>query len=93
MSNGGEEEEGQEEGEGRGVGEEAGGKEVRHREEEAPQPAPLVGWFVMPSKSKAQAKLMKAAAHSKKFAKKAGVPQKVAKHYVAADKGRPSLKK
>lgn len=36
----------------------------------------------MPSKSPAQKKLMQAAAHSKKFAKKVGVPQKVAKEYV-----------
>jgi hypothetical protein len=40
----------------------------------------------MPSKSKPQAKLMRAAAHDKGFAKKAGVPQSVAKEYVAADK-------
>lgn len=40
----------------------------------------------MPSKSKSQADLMKAAAHNKEFAEKAGVPQKVAKDYVAADK-------
>jgi hypothetical protein len=40
----------------------------------------------MPSKSKAQKKLMQAAAHNKEFAKKVGVPQKVAKEFVAADK-------
>ena len=40
----------------------------------------------MPSKSKAQHKLMEAAAHSKAVAKKTGVPQKVAKEFVAADK-------
>jgi hypothetical protein len=40
----------------------------------------------MPSKSPAQKKLMQAAAHNKEFAKKAGVPQKVAKEFVAADK-------
>lgn len=40
----------------------------------------------MPSKSPAQAKLMQAAAHSASFAKKAGVPQKVAKEFVKADK-------
>lgn len=40
----------------------------------------------MPSSSKRQRKLMNAAAHNKDFAKKAGVPQKVAKKYVRADK-------
>jgi hypothetical protein len=40
----------------------------------------------MPSKSKAQAKLMAAAAHNKAFAKKVGIPQKVAKEYNKADK-------
>lgn len=41
----------------------------------------------MPSKSPAQARLMAAAAHDKKFAKKAGVPQSVAKDFNRADKG------
>jgi hypothetical protein len=40
----------------------------------------------MPSKSKAQERLMAAAAHNKAFAKKVGVPQKVAKEYNKADK-------
>jgi len=40
----------------------------------------------MPSKSKAQAKLMRAAAHNKAFAKKVGVSQKVAKEFENADK-------
>lgn len=40
----------------------------------------------MPSKSPEQARLMRAAAHNPKFAKKAGVPQKVAKEFVRADK-------
>lgn len=40
----------------------------------------------MPSKSKKQAKLMRAAAHDKDFAKKVGVPQKVAKDFAKADK-------
>lgn len=40
----------------------------------------------MPSKSAAQKRLMQAAAHNPKFAKKAGVPTSVAKEYVAADK-------
>lgn len=39
----------------------------------------------MPSKSSAQARLMAAAAHNPKFAKKAGVPQKVAKEFNRAD--------
>lgn len=40
----------------------------------------------MPSKSTQQKKLMQAAAHNKDFAKKVGVPQKVAKEFAAADK-------
>lgn len=51
----------------------------------------------MPSKSPAQARLMAAAAHSPTFAKKAGVPQSVAKDFNAADAGtgiiRPKRKK
>jgi len=39
----------------------------------------------MPSKSAAQAKLMAAAAHNPAFAKKAGVPVKVAKEFNKAD--------
>ena len=42
----------------------------------------------MPSKSPAQARLMAAAAHNPKFAAKAGVPQKVAKEFNAADAAR-----
>ena len=42
----------------------------------------------MPSKSPAQARLMAAAAHNPKFAKKAGVPQSVAKEFNAADKAK-----
>lgn len=44
----------------------------------------------MPSKTPKQAKLMRAAAHNPAFAKKVGVPTKVAKEFVAADtrKGR-----
>ena len=41
----------------------------------------------MPSKSAKQARLMAAAAHSKDFAKKVGVPMKVAKEFNKADKG------
>lgn len=39
----------------------------------------------MPSKSPAQARLMAAAAHNPKFAKKTGVPRAVAKEFNAAD--------
>ena len=42
----------------------------------------------MPSTSPAQARLMAAAAHDPKFAKKVGVPQEVAKEYNQADKGK-----
>ena len=42
----------------------------------------------MPSKSKAQAKLMAAAAHNPAFAKKVGVPVSVAKEFNQADKGK-----
>lgn len=40
----------------------------------------------MPSKSPKQKRLMQAAAHNAAFAKKVGVPQSVAKEFVAADK-------
>lgn len=46
----------------------------------------------MPSKSKQQARLMAGAAHSKSFAKKVGVPMKVAKEFNQADKGTGILK-
>ncbi len=39
----------------------------------------------MPSKSPAQRRLMAAAAHSRSFAKKVGVPMKVAKEFNRAD--------
>ena len=39
----------------------------------------------MPSKTPAQKRLMQAAAHNKAFAKKVGVPVKVAKKFVRAD--------
>ena len=47
----------------------------------------------MPSKSKAQATLMKAVAHSPSFAKKVRVPVSVGKEFMAADKavGRKKL--
>ena len=40
----------------------------------------------MPSKSPKQARTMRAAAHDPKFAKKIGIPQKVARKFVAEDK-------
>lgn len=40
----------------------------------------------MPSKSPEQARLMHAAAQDPEFARKAGVPQKVAREYARADK-------
>lgn len=40
----------------------------------------------MPSKSAKQHRFMEAVAHSAKFAKKAGVPQKVGRDFAAADK-------
>jgi len=42
----------------------------------------------MPSTSPAQARMMAAAAHDPKFAKKVGVPVSVAKDYNGADKGK-----
>ncbi len=47
----------------------------------------------MPSKSKKQAKLMAAAAHNPKFAKKAGVPQSVAKEFNDADQRKKKRRK
>jgi hypothetical protein len=41
----------------------------------------------MPSRSEAQARTMAAAAHDPSFAKKVGIPQKVARDYNEADKG------
>lgn len=46
----------------------------------------------MPSKTPEQARLMAAAAHDPKFAKKAGVPQSVAREYNQEDKGGKLLK-
>jgi hypothetical protein len=42
----------------------------------------------MPSKSKRQARFMRAAAHDPKFAKRAGIKQSVAKEFVRADKAK-----
>jgi len=48
----------------------------------------------VPSKSKKQAKTMRAAAHNPKFAKKVGIPQNVASEFASADKKRnPALMK
>lgn len=47
----------------------------------------------MPSVSRKQARLMAAAAHNAAFAKKVGVPQKVAKDFNKADAGTGILKK
>lgn len=40
----------------------------------------------MPSKTPKQARTMRAAAHDRAFAKKVGIPQRVAKEFVKADK-------
>lgn len=40
----------------------------------------------MPSKSAKQRRLMRAAAHNPRFAKKVGVPQRVAREFERADK-------
>lgn len=42
----------------------------------------------MPSKSPKQARTMRAAAHNPAFAKKVGIPQKVAREFEAADEGK-----
>lgn len=47
----------------------------------------------MPSTSKRQARLMQAAAHNRAFAKKAGVPQSVAREFNKADARSGILKK
>lgn len=41
----------------------------------------------MPSKTPKQARTMAAAAHDPTFARKVGIPQRVAKEFNAADKG------
>jgi hypothetical protein len=46
----------------------------------------------MPSKSKAQHNLMEAVAHSPAFAKKVGIPSKVGRDFVTADKGKKFAK-
>jgi hypothetical protein len=47
----------------------------------------------MPSKSSKQARTMAAAAHNPAFAKKAGIPGKVAKEFNKADAGGKMFKK
>lgn len=47
----------------------------------------------MPSKTKKQARFMAAAAHNKEFAKKAGIPQKVAREFNNGDKAKKRRKK
>lgn len=47
----------------------------------------------MPSKTAKQARTMAAAAHDPKFAKKVGIPPKVAKEFNQADKGTGIRKK
>lgn len=47
----------------------------------------------MPSKSPKQARLMAAAAHDPKFAKRVGVPVSVAREFNQADKGGAMLSK
>jgi len=46
----------------------------------------------MPSKSKKQERTMAAAAHNPAFAKKVGIPQKVAKEFNQADKAKENSK-
>jgi hypothetical protein len=46
----------------------------------------------MPSKSKAQMRLMAAAAHNPAFAQKVGVPQSVAQEFNQADKAKHAKK-
>lgn len=46
----------------------------------------------MPSETPKQARTMAAAAHNPKFAKKVGIPQKVAKEFNEADKGTGIIK-
>lgn len=47
----------------------------------------------MPSVSEKQARTMRAAAHDPAFAKKLGIPKKVAKEFVAADKAKSAKPK
>ena len=47
----------------------------------------------MPSKSKAQERLMRGAATNPSFAKKVGVPQSVAREFAAADAGKHKVRR
>ncbi len=47
----------------------------------------------MPSKTPKQARTMRAAARNKEFSKKVGIPQKVAREYVNADKAKKAKRK
>lgn len=47
----------------------------------------------MPSKSPAEARTMRAAAHDPKFAKKMGIPTKVAREFETADAAKAGQKK
>lgn len=47
----------------------------------------------MPSKSRAQARLMAAVAHNPAFARRVGIPQKVGKEFNQADAGTGILSK
>jgi hypothetical protein len=47
----------------------------------------------MPSKTPAQKRLMQAAAHNPKFARKVGVPVDVAQEFTAADKRKARKRK
>lgn len=47
----------------------------------------------MPSKSKKQARLMAAAAHNPEIARKAGIPQSVAREFNRADSGTGLLRR
>lgn len=47
----------------------------------------------MPSKSKKQERFMQAAAHNPEFAKKAGIPQSVAKEFASEDKKKTNWSK
>lgn len=47
----------------------------------------------MPSKSRKQARTMRAAAHDPAFARKMGIPQSVAREFVKADRAKRKRKK
>jgi hypothetical protein len=55
--------------------------------------AAFQGGRIVPSKSKAQARLMAAAAHDKGFAKQVGIPQTVAKEFNKSDAKSGMLKR